>query len=147
MLQLFRLLRQDLPGIDADFRRKLDKIRIFAQKPNNYRHKSAVLLEFFTDATKQQPLQARHHKATSRNWLFARMLKKSQFLSLFFPKLLKCSADFVRNWTKSSYPLKKPKKCIKNNGKIGYFQQTPAKSQFRLTVSEIERRSLSSRRR
>ena len=43
----FQLLRHDLPGKDADFRRKLDKIRVLAQESNNYRHKSAVLSGFF----------------------------------------------------------------------------------------------------
>ena len=56
--------------------------------------------------------------------------KKSQFSFLFLPKLLKYPVDFVRNWTKSSYPLKKPKKCTKNNEKIGFFREKAAKSQF-----------------
>ena len=55
--------------------------------------------------------------------------KKSQFSFLFLPKLLKYPVDFVRNWTKSSYPLKKPKNVPKTTKKLAFCEKA-AKSQF-----------------
>ena len=45
----FCIFAHDLPAKNADFRRKLDKIRNLAQKPNNYRLKSAVLSDLKKD--------------------------------------------------------------------------------------------------
>ena len=45
-LQLFRFLRHDLPAIDADFFRKLDKIRILAKSDGRNAPKTLLSVQF-----------------------------------------------------------------------------------------------------
>ena len=68
-LQLFSFFDYDLSGKDADFRRKLDKKSAMKRKsptfghcPPTFGHSPPTFGRCKPSNTKQQPLQARHHK-------------------------------------------------------------------------------------